>query len=335
VAKSDEKSKNLIVEIAKVKEELDVLEKNIAIKREKIEEGEKKEQGKKKELLSLREERQKKQSRIDEYNYAIRDLEVSMARVDTRREDLKEEIEREVIGGVSAVEKIKVNHIDLDDIYQKITKMRHRLSIIGGVEEDAEEEYGEVEERYSHLSEQLGDLEKAKDDLRQVVSELDGKIKVQFDEAFAKISKEFKKYFVTLFDGGRADLSLKKSEDEEGENFGIEITACPPGKKVTSLNALSGGERTLTSLALLFAILSVNPSPFCVLDEVDAALDETNTKRFLRILVELSDKTQFIVITHNRDTMRTADILYGVIMNSEHISKLLSLRLKEAESAIS
>ncbi|PIZ00318.1 hypothetical protein COY62_03160 [bacterium (Candidatus Howlettbacteria) CG_4_10_14_0_8_um_filter_40_9] len=108
----------------------------------------------------------------------------------------------------------------------------------------------------------------------------------------------------------------------------------PPGKKVKNLNALSGGERTLTSLALLFAILSVNPSPFCVLDEVDAALDEANTKLFLKILSTLAASTQFIVITHNRDTMRTADILYGVTMDSEHVSKLLSLRLKEAEAAV-
>jgi len=130
-----------------------------------------------------------------------------------------------------------------------------------------------------------------------------------------------------LFNGGNA--SLKLGEDEDG-SFGIEITANPPGKRVQSLNALSGGERTLTSLALLFAILSVNPSPFCVLDEVDAALDESNTLRFVRILADLAEKTQFIVISHNRDTMKTASSLYGVTMNDEHISKLLSVKLTDA-----
>jgi chromosome segregation protein len=188
-------------------------------------------------------------------------------------------------------------------------------------------EYFDLEKRTSQMAAQIDDLTNAKTDLEKIVRELDERIKHQFTEVFKNISGEFNRYFMMLFDGGIASLNL--GEDSEG-SFGIEILANPPGKKLSGLNVLSGGERTLTSLALLFAILSVNPSPFCVLDEVDAALDESNTLRFVKILTDLAKKTQFIIISHNRDTMKIANSLYGITMNDEHVSKLLSLKLTEA-----
>ncbi|MEK7447412.1 MAG: AAA family ATPase, partial [Patescibacteria group bacterium] len=188
------------------------------------------------------------------------------------------------------------------------------------------EEFEELETRVGELNEQLGDLEKAKTDILKIIGELDVRIKTQFKTTFVKISDEFTKYFKILFNGGNATLNLET--DEEG-NFGVEIGATPPGKKNQSLNSLSGGERALTSIALLFAILAVNPSPFCVLDEVDASLDETNTERFLEILKTLARYTQFVVVTHNRETMKKADIIYGVSMDDNHVSQVYSLKLTE------
>lgn len=254
-------------------------------------------------------------------------LEVEMAKTQVRLEDLNEEIR---LSGLKIDTEKKYSHLDQmekDVLKLKMENLRRKLENIGGVDPETEAEYAELEARATEMSAQVTDLTTAKADLEKVVGELDERIKRQFSDVFKNISSEFSRYFSMLFGGGTANLKL--GEDEEG-SFGIEISANPPGKRVTSLNALSGGERTLTSLALLFAILSVNPSPFCVLDEVDAALDESNTIRFVKILADLAKKTQFIIISHNRDTMKVASSLYGVTMNDEHISKLLSVKLTEA-----
>ncbi len=254
-------------------------------------------------------------------------LEVEMAKTQVRLEDLQEEIR---LGGIVLQDGAKYGYLDQmekDVMKIKMENLRRKLETIGGVDPETEAEYNELESRATEMAAQVTDLTKAKADLTKVIAELDERIKRQFAEVFKSISTEFSRYFSMLFNGGTASLNL--GEDEEG-NFGIEIAANPPGKRVQSLNVLSGGERTLTSLALLFAILSVNPSPFCVLDEVDAALDESNTLRFVKILSDLAKKTQFIIISHNRDTMKVAGTLYGVTMNDEHISKLLSVKLTEA-----
>lgn len=257
----------------------------------------------------------------------IASLEVEAAKTQVRLEDLNEEMR---LGRISLKEGTNYHYLDQmekDVLKLKMENLRRKLETIGGVDPETEAEYQELETRESEMSAQVEDLTKAKLDLEKVVTELDVRIKNQFADVFKNISTEFSRYFSMLFGGGSAALNL--GEDEEG-SFGIEISANPPGKRVTSLNALSGGERTLTSLALLFAILSVNPSPFCVLDEVDAALDESNTLRFVKILGDLAHKTQFIIISHNRDTMKVASSLYGVTMNDEHVSKLLSVKLTEA-----
>ncbi|MBW6432099.1 AAA family ATPase, partial [Patescibacteria group bacterium] len=218
----------------------------------------------------------------------------------------------------------------------EIDKLKNRLYSIGESDAEVETEYEEVNQRVEYLTGQIGDLEKAKEDLETLIKDLDLKIKKQFEISFESISKKFKHFFELLFDGGEAKLELLIQKDEDGGNdkLGIEITAVPPGKRVKSLSALSGGERTLTSLALLFAILSVNPAPFILLDEVDAALDESNTKRFIKIVHELSKATQFIFITHNRETMKEANIIYGVTMDDSHASRLLSVKLNDALDVI-
>jgi len=254
-------------------------------------------------------------------------LEVEAAKTQVRLEDLNEEIR---LGGIVVGKDAKYEYLDQmekDVLKLKMENIRRKLETTAGVDPETEAEYHELEARATEMATQVMDLTKAKDDLTKVVSELDERIKHQFSDVFKNIATEFNRYFTMLFGGGNAKLEL--GEDEEG-SFGIEISANPPGKRVQTLTALSGGERTLTSLALLFAILSVNPSPFVVLDEVDAALDESNTVRFIKILEDLAKKTQFIIISHNRDTMRCASSLYGVTMDESHISKLLSVKLTEA-----
>lgn len=264
---------------------------------------------------------------VSAHQQEINSIDLDEIKFTTRLEDLREELR---------LQEIKIEQNNCSEILDQQTKdllrskmenLRRRLETIGGVDPETVKEYEELDARNTEMSSQVTDLDKAKGDLEKVISELDLKIKKQFSEVFVHISEGFDRYFKILFDGGKASLTL--GEDEEG-NFGIEITANPPGKRNQSLNVLSGGERTLTSLALLFAILSINPSPFCVLDEVDAALDESNTLRFAKIIKDLALKTQFLVITHNRETMRAADTLYGVTMDAGQTSKLISIRLTEA-----
>jgi len=210
-----------------------------------------------------------------------------------------------------------------DQISQKKTYLRR----IGPVNPDAEKEYDEANERYCFLTEQLADLEKAEKDLRQLVKELDALMKKDFLLTFRKVEEEFSNIFGQLFNGGAAKLFI---EDEDNIlDSGIEIEATLPGRRKQELGLLSGGERSLTAVALIFALLRISPTPFCILDEVDAMLDESNVVRFGDLLRELSDTTQFIVITHNRNTVQLADVLYGVTMGKDSVSQVISLKMDE------
>ncbi|RMF36421.1 MAG: chromosome segregation protein SMC, partial [Chloroflexi bacterium] len=186
-------------------------------------------------------------------------------------------------------------------------------------------EHAELQARHDFLTEQSADLEKAAGDLRQVIAELDSEMKSAFRRTFQAVAQEFETTFTTLFGGGKARLTLTNPDDPL--TSGVEIVARPPGKRQQSLALLSGGERALTAAALIFALLKVSPTPFCVLDEVDAALDEANVGRFRQMLQELAQTTQFIIITHNRGTIEAADTVYGVSMGPDSVSRVLSLRL--------
>lgn len=257
----------------------------------------------------------------------------------------------------------------VDQAKDKIRQLKRQLELIGGIDPAIEEEYNETKERFDFLSGQVEDFANTVESLTKIIKELDETIKKQFDKEFKLIAVKFEEYFKVLFNGGKAkimkvmeDSPEKKLDDElegkddskENDNkqmiggidvnkikflqkhnatglAGIEIQATPPGKKITSVSMLSGGERALTAIALICAIISANPSPFVVLDEVDAALDEANSERLASILDELSHKTQFISITHNRATMRKANVLYGVTMGDDGISKLLSVKLDDVK----
>ncbi len=301
---------------------------------------------------------------------AIRDEEskyqIEKARIDTQNEALISEIITQLgqdLFQVIQQEKIMVNDNTLPD---KINRLRKQIESIGGVDELTIQEYHETEGRYTNLEAQVIDLNKSMSDLRKVMDELDEHIKVKFNQAFHKVNEQFEQYFRILFNGGRAHLALVKSgdgkteaevelekeakEDEAHDTVrpeekiiakyekdtlavaGVDIKATPPGKKLSSIQSLSGGERSLTSIALLCSLLTCFPSPFVVLDEVDAALDEANTIRFGQILGRLSDITQFITITHNRETMSQASILYGVTMGDDGVSQLLSIKMDQAKA---
>ncbi|TCP52490.1 condensin subunit Smc [Tumebacillus sp. BK434] len=218
---------------------------------------------------------------------------------------------------------------ELEATRQRVRTLRHEIEQLGDVNFGAIEEHARMQDRLGFLTEQRDDLVKAVEQLYEVIGEINAEMSKRFQETFDAIRLHFVDVFVALFGGGRADLTL--TDPESMLTTGIEVLAQPPGKKLQNLNLLSGGERALTALALLFAILRVKPVPFCVLDEVEAALDDANVARYSQYLREFSKQTQFIVITHRKGTMEGADVLYGITMQESGISKVVSVRLVENE----
>ncbi len=346
------KQDELTGKISQRKSEIEKTEKSIE---EEIEKDKKTRE----KFFQLERELHEKQNELDKFKDKFNEAKIKLAKVEVREEDLTREIESELKANPNEL-KYDGGEIDEDNLKGKISKLKAQMEQIGGIDPLIVEEYEEVNKRHEFLSQESKDLEKAMKSLREVIKEMDQKISKTFNQAFEKINKEFTNYFRIIFGGGNAHLAktrIKKKEsrikndkedpstslgtgedkkeegneeeEEDEEEIGIDISACPPGKKITSLAMLSGGERSLTSIALLFAIISYNPPPFAVLDEVEAALDEANSRRFGRILQELSHNTQFVIITHNRETMRQASLLYGVTMGDDGISKLLSIKLDQ------
>ncbi|TAM73990.1 MAG: chromosome segregation protein SMC, partial [Chloroflexota bacterium] len=210
----------------------------------------------------------------------------------------------------------------------RLSALRRRYLELGAENPFAAEEYAQVRERLEALEAQRADLEQAIESTHRLIAELSERIVEQFRATFAALEHAFARRFQSLFGGGEAQLVLTEPDDLAAT--GVEIMARPPGKKRQALAMLSGGERALTAVALLFAMLEVRPVPFCVLDEVDAALDEANVGRFTEALRDLTEATQFIVITHNRGTIEAADALYGVTIGDDAVSRIISLRLAEA-----
>ena len=218
---------------------------------------------------------------------------------------------------------------DWELVGEKVAELQDRLDRMGPVNLVAIEEYKETEERYTFLTSQHDDLVKAKEQLLEVIDQINAETTEMFRATFEKIRANFRELFTEVFEGGRADLVLVDEEDVL--NSGIEIVARPPGKKLQSITLLSGGEQTMTAVSLLFSIYQVSPSPFCVLDELDAPLDESNINRFIRVLKRFIDQSQFLIITHNKRTISMADTLYGVTMQEHGVSKIVSVKFQETE----
>ena len=210
-----------------------------------------------------------------------------------------------------------------------IADLKRKITMLGTPNLGAIEEYARVNERYTYLSEQRDDVLNSKKDLESIIRDITKEMTVIFVEEFAKIDHYFGKVFVEMFGGGKGQLVLE--DPENPLTCGIEIRVQPPGKQLKTITLLSGGEKAFVATALYFAILKVRPTPFCILDEIDAALDDRNVERFANYLRNLSQKTQFIIITHRRGTMEASDVLYGVTMQEQGVSKLLRLDLNQME----
>lgn len=215
-----------------------------------------------------------------------------------------------------------VNKIDdIKEAYKTLNELKLKIKNLGSINVGAIEEYDEVKKRYDFMSHQMNDVEKSKDELSKLISDLSHQMKDLFTRRFKQINLNFSDTFRELFGGGKASLSL--TDEDDILNCGIDISVQPPGKIALHLDALSGGEKALVAISLYFAIMKVNPAPFCILDEIEAALDDVNVDRYASYLRKMSENTQFIVVTHRRGTMEEADVLYGVTMQDEGISKLL------------
>jgi chromosome segregation protein len=262
----------------------------------------------------------------------LHQTEVRVTRLDVELENLLKKLAEEYeLSYELAKERYPVPE-DVLGTQNRVRELKREIASLGDVNLGAIEEYARVSERYEFLSGQKNDLIEAKTTLYQVIREMDVEMSKRFKTTFDAIRSHFVVVFAKLFGGGRADLIL--SEPDNLLDTGIEIVAQPPGKKQQNLQLLSGGERALTAIALLFAIINVKPVPFCVLDEVEAALDEANVSRFAEYLREFSEYTQFIVVTHRKGTMEEADVLYGVTMQEGGVSKLVSVRLEDEEEAM-
>lgn len=321
------------------------------------------------ELLELQKNLNRKQRETEEIKKQDTEIRLELTKYTTHQEDLlrtitqnikmDDSLQQELSDGRETVDSVfgfsvTPSVASLDETRRDIERLRSTLEQIGTIDQEALREYDSTKERYEFLTTQLTDLRQAVETLTKALAELDDVIKERFDISLSDINEKFEEYFKHLFNGGSARLLIQKKEVEqdsgddperlsrdEDENTneevisGIEIQATPPGKKLKSVSFLSGGEKAMTSIALLCAILSVNPSPFVVLDEVDAALDESNAVRFASIIRDLSSQTQFILITHNRATIHTGDVLYGITMGEDGISHALSLDIQKAHDTLS
>lgn len=340
-------------ELAELNDKITAVSREMAGIQTKIHELTNAEQKNKRAFFEAQEMLSASQDELRKKEDALNLIKIELARLETKKESLEQEMAAEL---KERLETIKLSSAEMtpvenaETLLPQIQRLRYQLELIGGIDPETMKEYEETKSRFDFLSGTVTDLKAAMDDTYKIIEELDLTIKSKFEEAFEKINTDFGRYFKILFNGGHAELiKVARAEEEEVEGeeeiteeklemarrlsewSGLEIQAVPPGKRVKTIGMLSGGERAMTSIALLCAIISNNPSPFVVLDEVDASLDEANSIRFAEIVGELAGNTQFVVITHNRYTMEHANILYGVTMGEDGVSHLLSLKLSEAE----
>lgn len=368
--KTDRKQKENIVlvkleeEKKQLKEKISLLEKEIDDLRAYLNTKLKEEQETRRKIFELEKEYRRLQNNLNEIRQTVNNIKVSEAQINARAELVKDEIsdvfgkenEDLLLASFEARPKL-LSKEKLTRLKEKIENLSKNLIQIGEIDPDVIREYQEVSQRFDFLTSQKKDLKKAISSLKKIIAKLNETIDEKFNQSFKKINEQFKKYFAILFNGGAAKLikttrlkqdeeilsalteteiknlstnQLEKRKKPEMETL-IEIKATPPGKRLKDINLLSGGEKALTSIALILAIISCNPSPFIVLDEVDAALDEANSRRYAEIIEECSKKSQFILITHNRETMKKAGAMYGVIMDDSGVSRLLSVKLEDVK----
>ena len=331
---------NKNTQIEQIKKDNEELEKSIQETLQKIEEVKESVNSSSSKIEELKKERAQKSEKLSKQEdeitakfKVIEDLKGQLVKLDVKKTKIEEDIngiinkmwEEYELTPNNAEQYQKPENVALTQ--RRVNNLRTEIRELGSVNVDSIEEYKNLKDRYDFMSEQRLDLENTMSKLRKVISDMTQIMKEQFKEKFKVINKNFGEVFAELFGGGKAELTL---EDEENIlECGIEITVQPPGKKLQNMMLLSGGEKAFTAIALLFAILKINPAPFCVLDEIEAALDDVNVFRYADYLKKFTDHTQFLVITHRKGTMEVADTVYGVTMEESGISKLLSMKLKQ------
>ena len=331
---------NKSVQIEQIKKDNEDLEKSIQETLQKIEEVKESVNSSSSKIEELKKERAQKSEKLSKQEdeittkfKVIEDLKGQLVKLDVKKTKIEEDIngiinkmwEEYELTPNNAEQYQKPENVALTQ--RRVNNLRTEIRELGSVNVDSIEEYKNLKDRYDFMSEQRLDLENTMSKLRKVISDMTQIMKEQFREKFKVINKNFGEVFAELFGGGKAELTL---EDEENIlECGIDITVQPPGKKLQNMMLLSGGEKAFTAIALLFAILKINPAPFCVLDEIEAALDDVNVFRYADYLKKFTDHTQFLVITHRKGTMEVADTVYGVTMEESGISKLLSMKLKQ------
>ncbi len=265
----------------------------------------------------------------EELTVKTHNLEMALTKIDSDLEYLRQRIEEEYGETYEGCLKYKEENYDASTANSQIANCKRQLTMLGAVNPNAVEEFDEVSARYEKMVAEREDLEKGISDLTVALDDIRAEMLKIFDEGFNLINENFKRTFKELFGGGKAELQLDYTDCDDPLNAGVEIIACPPGKKLTKISLLSGGERALTAIAILFAIIGMRPMPFCVLDEIEAALDEANVARYAKYLKKFAENTQFIVITHRKPTMENADILFGVTMEEKGVSKVVSVKISE------
>lgn len=352
-----------------LEKELGEIDRRISEAKLKINELKNQEEENRARIFKLQRSGQNLQNEINNINNQISLVKIDSAKHETKLENVEADIREVLDNLRQIQEERPEENINPEKTEHQIRKLANQYNMIGGIDPEIEKEYEETKNKYDFLYKQSSDLEETIETLDDIVKELDSKIKEKFTTEFKTICNKFEEYFKVLFGGGHAkiikmtDQEVKKENEQEikemaGEEdvldqfetpeadklkekikklsksnatglSGIDIQANPPGKAIKSINVLSGGEKAMTAIALICAIISVNPSPFIILDEIDAALDESNAEKLSKIIVDLSKKTQFILITHNRAPMHKADFLYGVTMQNDGISQLLSMKLED------
>ncbi len=251
-------------------------------------------------------------------------MEIKLAKNETQLDTYKERLWEDFEISYAQAVTLKKSDFVMSSATKESRQIKERIKELGDVNVGAIKEYEQIKERYDFLTEQRADILEAMAELQAIIDDMDKTIRIKFKDNFDKVVVNFEEIFKELFGGGHAELTL---DDENNPlEAGIEIIAQPPGKKLQNINLMSGGEKTMTAIALMFAVLKTKPTPFCILDEVEAALDDNNIDRFANYLRNFDD-IQFAIVTHQKATMEHADVLYGVTMPEQGISKVLSLRL--------
>lgn len=284
--------------------------------------------------VQLDEERAAVQEELTKQTDKRYKCEIEISKIDTNLENMRQRIEEAYGIDYEGCLALKAENFNVDEAAGLISALKRKITLLGNVNLNAVEEYADEKAHYDEMTVQRDDLQKAIDDLQQALDEIRAEMLKIFDAGFNDINENFKVTFKELFGGGNAELQMDYIEGQDPLEAGVEIVACPPGKKLTKISLLSGGERALTAIAILFAILKCRPMPFCILDEIEAALDEANVDRFASYLKHFSQETQFIVITHRRPTMNQSDALFGVTMQEKGVSKIVSVKLGEEEKQL-